>query len=87
MRRNKFNNIKVIIDGIRFDSKKEGEYYNQLKFLKKLGEVDNIELQVPFKCVVNGDKICTYRLDFRVTYTDGTAVSYTHLTLPTIYSV
>lgn len=67
----KYNNKKTIIDGITFDSKAEGEYYKTLLQLKNAGQVSKIELQKPFKIVVNGVLICTYRADFEVHYANG----------------
>lgn len=45
---NKYHNKKVIIDGIEFDSKKEGNYYLKLKMLEKAGKITDLRLQVPF---------------------------------------
>ena len=67
---NKYHNTKVIIDGIRFDSKKEGERYKELKLLEKMGLIDNLRLQVPFEIQpsfkFNGKTIraITYVADF-----------------------
>ena len=46
---NKYHNTKIIIDGIKFDSKKEGNRYKELKLLEKAGIIDNLKLQVPFE--------------------------------------
>lgn len=48
MRRNKFNAIKTIVDGIRFDSRKEAKRYQDLKLLEKAGEIEHLELQPRF---------------------------------------
>ena len=45
---NKYHNKKIIIDGIKFDSKKEGNYYLKLKMLEKAGKIKDLKLQVPF---------------------------------------
>lgn len=42
-RRNKYNNRKVTVDGITFDSAKESEYYSKLKILKKAGVIKDFE--------------------------------------------
>jgi hypothetical protein len=34
MAENKYGNKKTIVDGIKFDSKAEAKYYEQLKWLK-----------------------------------------------------
>lgn len=44
----KYYNKKVIIDGIKFDSKKESQYYLKLKMLEKAGKIRDLKLQVPF---------------------------------------
>ena len=83
MKKSKYNNVKTIIDGITFDSKKEAAYYNTLKLLKRAGEVTQIDLQPEFPyniyCTVPGvndgsrvfAKQYKYIADFRVTYKDG----------------
>jgi len=68
---NKYKNKKVIIDGIRFDSKNEGGRYFELKLLEKAGEIYNLELQPEFIiCPAvnwNGKKFRArkYRADFK----------------------
>jgi len=58
-----------------YDSKLEKSYRGRLELLKKAttdkNRVIDIQEQVPFEFVINGTKICTYRLDFKVTYADG----------------
>lgn len=74
---NKYHNRKTVVDGITFDSKKESDYYCQLKMLKMAGEIDDFELQVPFelqpKYKRDGRiiKAINYIADFVVIYKDG----------------
>jgi hypothetical protein len=68
---NKYRNNRVEIDGIKFDSEKEGRFYTQLKLRKKAGEVKDFQRQVPFAIEVNGIHIAKYLLDFQVEYPDG----------------
>jgi len=42
---NKYHNKKIIIDNIRFDSKKEASRYQELKILEKAGMIVDLELQ------------------------------------------
>ncbi len=74
-RRGKFNNIKVTIDGHKFDSKSEGRRYVELRDQEERGEIGDLRLQVPFplySCTVYADpdaptraaKVCDYRADF-----------------------
>ena len=46
--RNKYNNQKITVDGITFDSKHEAEIYSQLKALQRCSKITNLHLQVPF---------------------------------------
>lgn len=45
---NKYHNKKVEVDGYIFDSRKEARRYRELKLLERAGEIDNLQLQVPF---------------------------------------
>lgn len=47
----KYHNTKVVIDGVKFDSKKEGEYYLYLKNLEKNGDIGNLQMQVHFELI------------------------------------
>ena len=68
---NKYFNKKVIVDGIKFDSKKEAKRYNELKILKKAGLIKELELQKVFELQPKytnnkGEHIrsITYKADF-----------------------
>ncbi|EGC8271565.1 DUF1064 domain-containing protein [Listeria monocytogenes] len=75
--RSKYNAKKVVIDNVKFDSKAEAAYYQQLKLLKMTGEVVSFDLQPEFilqdSFVKNGKKYhaIKYRADFLVLYKDG----------------
>lgn len=45
----KYYSRKVIIDGIKFDSKKEGNRYLELKLLLKARKIRDLELQKKFE--------------------------------------
>lgn len=66
-RSGKYNAKKVVIDGIKFDSKKEGNYYEELKLRKAAGEVEYFLLQVPFH--LPGGVV--YKCDFQEFLPDG----------------
>lgn len=66
--RHKYNAIKTEIDGIRFDSKKEARYYQDLQLRVRAGEVVFFLRQVPFH-LPGG---VTYRIDFQEFHADGT---------------
>jgi len=65
---NKFGSKATVVDGFRFDSKKEANYYGQLKLARKAGKVDFFLRQVPFHLPGN----TKYVVDFMVAYADGT---------------
>lgn len=64
-KRSKYGNVKVTVDGIRFDSKREAAYYGELKIREKAGEVAGVVLQPPFKLLgPKGELMATYKADF-----------------------
>lgn len=48
---NKYRNIKTVVDGITFDSRKEADRYKQLLLLQRAGVIDHLQLQVPYTLV------------------------------------
>lgn len=44
----KYNSKKVVINGIKFDSRREANRYTELMLLSKAGKVTGLTLQVPF---------------------------------------
>ena len=44
----KYRNRKIIVDGITFDSVKEGQRWCELKLLQRAGEIRDLERQVKF---------------------------------------
>jgi hypothetical protein len=44
----KHKNIKVVIDGIKFDSMKEGKRYYELKLMQERGLIESLAMQQPF---------------------------------------
>lgn len=73
----KYGNRVTEVDGIRFDSEKEADYYWQLHWLMREGTVKEVELQPKFVLQPgykrDGKKIrpIIYRADFKVTEADG----------------
>ena len=77
-RRGKYNvapKAQRIYKGVVYDSKLEKEYRGKLELLKmattEKNRVVSIEEQVPYPFVINDVKVCTYLLDFKVTFADG----------------
>lgn len=44
----KYRNVKVVVDGITFDSKREAAYWQGLKAREHNGEINSLQRQVPF---------------------------------------
>ena len=76
-RKNKYNNHKVTIDDIAFDSYMESRYYRYLKELQQQGIVKSFDMQVPYilqnAFTKNGKRhrAIKYVADFVVYYKDG----------------
>jgi hypothetical protein len=66
--RHKFNAKPTVHDGIRFDSKKEARYYEQLKIRQKAGDVVFFLRQGPFHLPGKTRLV----IDFIVFLADGT---------------
>jgi hypothetical protein len=60
----KYHNVKTVVDGISFSSKKEAARYQKLKLLEKAGEISGLQLQKRFSLEVSGTRVCTYVADF-----------------------
>lgn len=67
---NKYFSKKITVDNIKFDSKKEANYYLKLKMLLKSGVIKNLELQKEFllqesfKINKKTRRKITYKADF-----------------------
>ncbi|MHB9901430.1 hypothetical protein CF055_18740 [Clostridium botulinum] len=77
MNRSKYGAKKIVIDGITFDSKDEGKYYEYLKKLKSQEKILNFELQPKyelqpsFKKYGKTHRAITYAPDFLIYHLDG----------------
>lgn len=49
MKRSKYGATKVTVEGIQFDSRKEGERYLTLREKEKRGEISDLRIQVPYE--------------------------------------
>ena len=63
-RRSKFNNRKVMLQGVTFDSKAEAAHYLRLKALLEEGRIAELEIHPRFELHLNGYRICRYHADF-----------------------
>lgn len=73
----KYNSKKIILDGISFDSKHEGLYYEYLKERQEINEIQNFEIQPKyillesFKRDGKTIRAITYTADFLIYHLDG----------------
>ena len=73
----KYHNIKISVDGIKFDSKLEAERYAQLKMMERAGVIRGLELQPSFELLPsfrkNGKtwRKTVYKADFRYILCEG----------------
>ena len=72
--RNKYRAIKTIVDGIKFDSKKEAMRYVQLKLLVKSGVISGLKLQPRFDITINDCKCGFYKADFEYIENNKTVI-------------
>lgn len=70
-RRNKFNAVKVRMDGYLFDSKAEARRYSDLKLMQKAGAISGLVVHPKYHIVHTGNKVCTVELDFEYSTSDG----------------
>ena len=74
---NKYGNKKIEIDGIEFDSKKEGLRYKELRLLERAGLITDLKMQTSFELQPSFKKdgktirAITYRSDFDYMTKDG----------------
>ena len=50
-KKSKYNNIKTVVDGHKFDSLKESRRYSELKIMEKAGLITNLALQPKFEII------------------------------------
>ena len=62
-KRSKFGNKVTIHGGMVFASGHEARRYGELQLLEQAGRIRNLQRQVPYDIVVNGQHICTYVAD------------------------
>lgn len=69
---NKYKNVRVEVDGIKFSSKKEARIWSQLVLLEKQGMISNLRRQVKFTFpgkvgdirFVDSNRVMSYVADF-----------------------
>ena len=75
----KYKNVKTVLDGITFASKKESVRYAELMMLQRSGLIQNLRLQVPFELIPKqaGERAVKYVADFTYTENGETVVEDT----------
>ena len=62
---NKYGAKKTQFMGFTFDSRWEAERWGQLTAMERAGAIRDLERQIKYDIVVNGEKICRYIADFK----------------------
>lgn len=79
----KYNSKKTVVDGQKFDSRKEANRYKELLLLEKVGAIKNLSRQVKFVLIPSQrdeatgkivERECSYRADFKYTEDGKTVV-------------
>lgn len=78
----KYNSKKTVVDGQKFDSKKEANRYQELLLLEKAGVIKNLSRQVKFVLIPSQrdesgkviERECSYKADFVYYEEDGETV-------------
>lgn len=89
----KYKNKKIFIDGIKFDSIREGNRWCELKILERAGKISDIELQPIFiicpSVIWNGRKLAArkYIADFMYTENNKKVVEDSKGAITKIYSL
>ena len=86
-RKSKYYARKVEYDGIVFDSKLEGARYKILKAMEDQGEISDLEVQIPYECVVEGKRVCKYISDFRYRCGEDEIVEDTKGVITAVFSL
>lgn len=73
-RKRKYRNEPTVIDGSRFDSKKEAFRYQELLLLQRAGKIQNLSRQVKFSLDIEGAHIGNYFADFCYDDSDGNVI-------------
>ena len=60
----KYRNVKTVLDGQAFDSKKEARRWTELRLLEAHGKIHGLQRQVTFVFDVNGARIGSFKPDF-----------------------
>lgn len=60
----KYRNVRTLVDGIAFDSKREAKCWGELKLREHAGEISHLQRGPTFPLMVNNVVIQRYKADF-----------------------
>jgi hypothetical protein len=74
--KSKYRNVKTVVDGEKFDSKREAQYWAELRLREKANDITHLSRQVPFDlCCPTGPEesevVAQYIADFVYKDRDG----------------
>ena len=72
----KYNNARVEVDGMQFDSKREAARWQELRLMERAGEISDLRRQVRYELVpkLPGERRVDYIADFVYRDKDGNEV-------------
>lgn len=78
-KRSKYGAVKTVVDGLKFDSRKEAQRWSELLLLQKSGAISGLLRQVPYPFYYPvdprlGPKVFTYIADFVYDTADGKVI-------------
>lgn len=86
-RRQKFNNQRTLVDGIKFASQKEALRWIELQTAEWLGEITNLSRQVRFSIDIGDAHICDYVADYVYDTPEGNVVEDSKGALTDVYKL
>lgn len=63
-KQSKYRNKPQVVDGVRFDSKRELARWRELQLMERAGKISDLRRQITYRLDVNGVHICRYIADF-----------------------
>lgn len=75
-KKSKYRNVRVQVDGIWFDSKKEAKRYSELIILERENSIASLIVHPVFEFKIEGRHICSYEGDFSYWVADGDSGPY-----------
>ena len=63
LKRPKYGNVRVTVDGVTHDSRREARRWTELQSLQRAGKISELRRQVRFPIEINGQVVCNYIAD------------------------